>query len=188
MPIILKRQHLWSGLYLCLFQGRCRLVSTLYSRRFILRHQYTVEQVTAAVEISFSIRNVLKLLGISPAGGNYATIKKYFAVNGIDTSHFTKQGWSKGRTIGPKRDIEEYLNNNYPINSHKLRCRLLSESLLQHKCFSCGLELWLDNPISLELHHADGDSSNNSLENLQLLCPNCHSLTSNYRGKALLKS
>ena len=49
------------------------------------------------------------------------------------------------------------------------------------KCENCGLQEWLDKPIKLEVHHIDGDKSNNVRENLLLLCPNCHSYTENYR-------
>lgn len=56
------------------------------------------------------------------------------------------------------------------------------------KCEKCGLEVWLDNPITLEIHHKDGDRSNNTLENLMLLCPNCHSYTPNWRGRGRKKS
>ncbi len=45
------------------------------------------------------------------------------------------------------------------------------------------LSLWLNKPIPLELHHKDGDNTNNELDNLELLCPNCHALTDNYRGR-----
>lgn len=60
-------------------------------------------------------------------------------------------------------------------------------SLREHKCECCGLEQWQGKPIPLELHHIDGDRYNNELDNLQLLCPNCHSQTPNYRGKGIIK-
>jgi 5-methylcytosine-specific restriction endonuclease McrA len=50
-----------------------------------------------------------------------------------------------------------------------------------HKCESCGNTEWFNQPIKLEIHHIDGDRTNNNLENLQLLCPNCHSITPNWR-------
>lgn len=53
----------------------------------------------------------------------------------------------------------------------------------EHRCESCGLTEWLGQPIKLEMHHIDGDADNNVSENLQLLCPNCHSLTPTYRAK-----
>jgi hypothetical protein len=52
-----------------------------------------------------------------------------------------------------------------------------------HKCESCFNELWLDKPIPLETHHINGDAKNNLVNNLQLLCPNCHALTDSYKGK-----
>jgi len=50
-------------------------------------------------------------------------------------------------------------------------------------CYICGLSDWLGNKISLETHHIDGNNKNNTINNLQILCPNCHSQTNNYRGK-----
>jgi transposase len=52
-----------------------------------------------------------------------------------------------------------------------------------HRCESCGLTEWLEQPIKLELHHIDGDADNNNRDNLQLLCLNCHSLTPTFRAK-----
>ena len=50
-------------------------------------------------------------------------------------------------------------------------------------CVKCNLTKWLDSDIPLELHHINGDKFDNRIENLQLLCPNCHSFTDNYRAK-----
>lgn len=56
-----------------------------------------------------------------------------------------------------------------------------------HKCECCGLETWLDKPITLELDHIDGDTRNNVKSNLRLLCPNCHSYTDTWCGKNIKK-
>lgn len=56
-----------------------------------------------------------------------------------------------------------------------------------NKCEDCGLFDWRNKPIALEVHHLDGDSSNNKSENLRLLCPNCHSQTDNFRFKGRKK-
>ena len=77
----------------------------------------------------------------------------------------------------------EYLNNSEDIQSNKVRLKLLQEGYKEYKCERCGLTLWLNNPIPLELHHKDGNHNNNTLENYELLCPNCHALTDSYRGK-----
>jgi hypothetical protein len=126
---------------------------------------------------------VLDKLKIKPAGGNYQTIKKYIKKYKINTSHFKGQGWSKGDKIGPKRSIQTYLNNEKFIQSFKLKNRLIRENIFEHKCMNCDGTEWQKIKIPLELHHKDGNNSNNNLSNLELLCPNCHALTDNYRGK-----
>ena len=61
--------------------------------------------------------------------------------------------------------------------------KLLKEGIKKHMCECCLNTTWNGLPIPLEVHHKDGDNTNNKLENLQLLCPNCHALTDTYRGK-----
>lgn len=147
------------------------------------RHKYSVDDLKNAVKNSYSIRKVLQSLGIVPAGGNYQTVKKRIAKYNIDTSHFRGQGWNKGNIIGPKRLLKFYLKKNSGIQSFKLKKRLLAEKIFKHKCYNCDKVKWLKSPIPIELHHMDGDHNNNELSNLILLCPNCHALTPNYRGK-----
>ena len=77
----------------------------------------------------------------------------------------------------------EYLEKSLDIQSNKVRKKLLAEGYKQHQCECCGLSQWLDEPIPLELHHKDGDRFNNTIENFELLCPNCHAKTESYRGK-----
>lgn len=149
---------------------------------------YTQEEFIDAVKTSTSIRQVLITLGLAPKGGNYQTVHKQCDQLGLDTSHFTGKGWSKNKTIGPKRDIQDYLTNQYPIQSNKLRKRLLAEGLFEHKCYNCGLSEWLNSPIPLELEHINGNHNDNTFSNLTLLCPNCHALTPTYRGKNINKS
>lgn len=72
----------------------------------------------------------------------------------------------------------------YPsYQSLKLKKRLLQEGVKPRLCERCQLSTWQGQKIPLELHHRDGDRTNHLLSNLQLLCPNCHSQTENFRGK-----
>ena len=80
-------------------------------------------------------------------------------------------------------EIKKYIENKQTISSFKLKNKLLKFKLKEHKCESCGKDTWNGLPISLELHHVDGDNKNNNLSNLKLICPNCHAQTNNFRGK-----
>lgn len=145
--------------------------------------KYTKDQLIEAVATSVSFSQSLKKLGINPHGGNYRVIKKYVTKLNLDISHFKGQAHNKGQKFGPKRPLKDYLSNEFPIQSNRLRKRLISEGILPEICSSCNLGIWLDKPIPLELDHIDGNHENNDLSNLRLLCPNCHAFTSTYRGK-----
>ena len=94
----------------------------------------------------------------------------------------------KGQTKSrPKMSLLEYLEQSQDIQTNKVRKKLLEEGYKEHKCECCGLSSWLDNPIPLEVHHKDGNRNNNTLENFELLCPNCHAFTDSYRGKNCAK-
>jgi hypothetical protein len=147
------------------------------------RYSYTEEELREAVKTSTSIRQVLNKLNIVAAGGNYQTTNRRIKKLNIDTSHFTGQAWNKGQTIGPKRDIKEYLSNEVPILSHKLKNRLIREGFKEHKCECCGITEWNGKPAPIELDHINGNHHDNCLENLRILCPNCHAQTDTYRGK-----
>lgn len=128
---------------------------------------------------------VLRRLGLRAAGGNYEQIKAIMERLGLDSSHWTGQAHLRGKTnpYAPKRSLESILRNGASYQSTKLRKRLLREGLLKPLCSNCGATEWLGQPIPLELDHLDGDKNNNRIDNLRLICPNCHALTPTYRGK-----
>lgn len=82
--------------------------------------------------------------------------------------------------------VEDIEKNGFAPKDSYSRARAMRKYLLQtrgHKCNCCGLEKWLDKPIPLTMDHIDGDSSNNSLPNLRLICCNCDALSSTYKGR-----
>lgn len=143
--------------------------------------KYTEKQLREAVKTSTSIAQALKKLDVIPAGGNYAVIKKYIKELNLNTSHFKGQGWSKGKKFQPKRPIEDYLSNKQSIQSDSLKKRLLKEGYFEHKCYKCDNDTWNGESIPIELEHIDGNNKNNNLDNLTILCPNCHAQTPTYR-------
>ena len=77
--------------------------------------------------------------------------------------------------------IKDNLHPNY--QTYKLKQRLLEEGIKKNHCEICNISEWNGQPINMELHHIDGNRTNHLLENLQMICPNCHSQTDNYRAK-----
>jgi hypothetical protein len=146
-----------------------------------MRKNYSEKDIIEAVASSTSIAQVLTKLSLAPKGGNYRTIKTRIKELSLNTAHFLGQGHLRGKRVGPKRPITAYLNNEHLINSHKLRKRLIQEKYFEEKCYGCNRRTWRQKPIALELEHIDGDHQNNKIDNLTLLCPNCHSQTSTYR-------
>jgi hypothetical protein len=148
---------------------------------------YTDEQLRASVGNCVSYAELARTLGIRPAGGNYATLKARIRQLGLSTTHFKGQACLRGKThhiYNPqKRPLEAILNDNTAYNSNRLRKRLIAAGYLEHRCSSCNHSEWFGRPIPIELDHINGNIFDNRLENLRLLCPNCHALTHNYRGK-----
>ena len=143
-------------------------------------------KLRTAVKNSRSIRQVLFKLGLVEAGGNYEQIKNWIKKLDIDTKHFTGMTWNKGlKGIGkPLLSLEEILVKESTYQSFKLKKRLFKERILKPNCVLCG---WAqkseDGRIPLELDHINGNRHDNRLENLRILCPNCHSLQATHRGK-----
>lgn len=146
------------------------------------KYNWSLERVQEAVSNNYCYADVLRELEIPVRGRNADTLKSKIKEYNIDTSHFTFVSKNKGKNkIKP---IEEYLVKNSNIKSSKLKEKLIKAGLKQNRCECCGITSWLDKPIICQLHHIDGDESNNELSNLQMLCPNCHSQTENYCGSA----
>lgn len=145
------------------------------------KYTWDLEKIKIAVEKSINFSEVLQILGIPRQGNNSKTLKSILDKNKIDYSHFTYRARSYKNSYISALD---YLNNDKYIHSARLKKKLLKEGIIENKCAKCGISEWNEKPITLQLHHIDGDNSNNNIDNLQLLCPNCHSQTENFCGSA----
>lgn len=144
-----------------------------------LKHYGDVELRELASK-AFSFRQLLKLLGVVPAGGNYQTLKQRLINADISTKHFVYKVSTVERKSILLLDIL-VLGSVYPTN--RLKNRLIKNGIFERKCAWCKLTLWNKIDIPLELDHVNGCRDDNRIENLRLLCPNCHAQTPTYRGK-----
>ncbi|MGH7196651.1 MAG: HNH endonuclease [Candidatus Saccharimonadales bacterium] len=150
------------------------------------KRSWTDEQLVEAVKVAKSYRAVLVALRLIPAGGNYDQIKKRIKELGLDTVHFTGKRWNAGEKIDfkPRQALEELLVETSFVQSFKLKNRLFREGLKEPKCELCGWQKQAaDGRVPVELDHENGNKHDNRLENLRILCPNCHSLQPTHRGK-----
>lgn len=151
-----------------------------------MRCSWSERELRKAVKRARSIRQVISFLGLVPAGGNYVQVQKYIKKYGIPTSHFLGMGWRKGThcAVVEGAPLHDILVRNSSYQSFKLKRRLFAAGLKRPRCEECG---WAkrsdDGRLPLELDHANGDSSDNRIENLRVLCPNCHSLKPTHRGR-----
>ncbi len=143
------------------------------------------ENLSKIVGECFSIAEVLRRLDLKPQGQNYRTAKKYISAYALNISHFLGQRYRFGKTGANRilRETSSLLIRNSPMGSKHIKTRVLRENLLIYKCADCGISDWKGKKLVLQLDHINGVNDDHRLENLQLLCPNCHSQTDTYCGR-----
>ena len=151
------------------------------------KRSWTDTMLAAAVAKNRSFWAVILELGLVPAGGNYAQVLARCQVLELDTTHFTGKGWNAGdrwRHATTPRPLVTILTANSRYLSFGLKKRLFAAGYKTPKCELCG---WAqeskDGRIPVELDHINGDHYDNQLENLRILCPNCHGLQPTHQGK-----
>ncbi|MFD5740911.1 HNH endonuclease signature motif containing protein [Streptomyces massasporeus] len=145
--------------------------------------RWTRDALERAVAASTNVCGVLRHLGLEVVGGHHTHISRKIRAYGIDTSHFQAQGRGKPRRRPGSVLVEQPSDSARRIASSRLKQAMLGQGV-EERCGLCGVEaLWLGEPLPLEVDHIDSDWRNNRIDNLRLLCPNCHSTTDSYRGR-----
>lgn len=137
----------------------------------------TDSQIEQSILNSKSMSEACDKLGMS-----FTTFKRRAIQLGLYNPNQGLKGTSKH--FATKYELEDILNGKYPnYQSRKLKIRLIDNGLLEDKCCKCGYDKKRENNTYsiCELHHKDGNPKNHLLNNLEILCPNCHALTENFR-------
>ena len=142
--------------------------------------KFSQEELELFVKESYSYAQLAEKCGYCKTSGSAIQYtKEMIQERNLDISHFTGQAHNKNEF--------DYSRFKYGNNIKAAQAIDAISYLRGWHCECCGLSEWLNQPITLEVHHKDGDRLNNVLENLELLCPNCHSYTENWRGKNIDK-
>ena len=145
--------------------------------------QKTKEELEKLIEESKTFAELMRKLGYSAnRGASFLGLKKYLDNLGVDYSKYSKTNILN--FSHPKKELDDVMveNSDY-TNLRSLKKRILREKLLEEKCAICGISEWQGKKIVLQLDHINGDNRDNRLENLRLLCPNCHSQTETFCRK-----
>ena len=147
-----------------------------------LWEKFSKEDLESFIKESESFRGLAGKIGYNiekSHGYPIESLKRMVEKYNFDISHFKGQGWNKNNFDYSRFQYGKAIKSNVMIDALTY--------LRGWKCEQCQLEMWNEQKIPLEVHHLDGDKLNNELNNLQLLCPNCHALTENWRGKNISK-
>lgn len=140
--------------------------------------KYSMEQLLEKLPNSLSMRDLIKSLNLTYSTESGTSLQRRLESLELDTKHWTNEPYVKQYyTVSGT----EYIRRNKPVKSATLREKLIEEGILHRKCVICGIESeWNRKPITLQLDHISGDNTDNRLENLRILCLNCHSQTPTY--------
>jgi DNA-binding CsgD family transcriptional regulator/5-methylcytosine-specific restriction endonuclease McrA len=186
---------------------------TVVNLREVRTKVRTRERVAALLEEGLTRRETARRLGLSKATVSYharrlgipidergarrydwEAVQRYYDAGHsvrdcIRAFGFAQDTWNAAKKRGAvvtrtqRTPDEKLFVAGQPRNRANLKRRMLVDGLRPNRCTVCGISDWLGQPLSMALHHINGDRLDNRLENLELLCPNCHSQTGTYSGR-----
>lgn len=136
------------------------------------------------IQLSKSYTDALSYFGLVNKGSNYRTMRSRISALGISTDHFLSSSDHLKLRNKETKSLDSILVEHSSCDRRVLKRRLISSGLLENNCSACGLgDSWNGKPITLQVDHINGISDDNRIENLRILCPNCHSQTQTFAGK-----
>jgi hypothetical protein len=147
--------------------------------------RYSEEEARKAVARSLSYSEVLRRLGMRPAGGNHQVLRRYVdEVWRIPTDHFDSSGSAIRNLHRAAKPLSEILVKESTYSRGKLKQRLFEEGLKERRCEMCGQgECWNGAQMSLILDHINGVPDDNRIKNLRVVCPNCAATLDTHCGR-----
>jgi len=152
---------------------------------------WTDAQLVSAVAGCSCLTDVIRELGLRPAGGSHASVRSHVERLGLDTAHFTAERRIRGLRRyrdGTRRTANDIFCEGSRVGSEVLR-RSARQYITPYQCMSCGNPgVHNAKPLTLQLHHVNGIFNDNRRENLAWNCPNCHSQSAGYAGRGTRSS
>lgn len=151
-----------------------------------MKYNWSKEKLETTVQQANCWYDWLRLLEIPTRGCNYRTLKSKAKLYNLDTSHFN---YDYARTHNGNRILKNRTNDEIFSDSISIKLASVKKEYIKRilnntpYCENCNIHNWNNKELVFQLHHKDGNHKNNKLENLILLCPNCHSQTDNYANK-----
>lgn len=146
--------------------------------------KYSKEMLEEVVRKSLAVSEVLRFLDLKQTGGNYSYISSLIKKYEIDTKHFLGRKLYMATNPPVNKHTKETflrtLKENTKLDGSKTKKFLIKFCMKEHKCEICKNTEWFGKKIPLEVDHINGDHFDNRLENIRLVCPNCHALTETY--------
>lgn len=145
------------------------------------RFKFSDIQILEIWNRSDSINQFLLNLGVGTGGGSWYHYKRRLKLLGIDLSNSTLNGRSRGGQVTAKLRNEESIKKRIRLKRNTLK-KSMDLCNIPYKCFNCSLSEWCAEKLKLHIHHKNHDKTDNKINNLQYLCPNCHSIN-HYKEK-----